>query len=676
MRATDESSLARASSLGASVGSVFAGSVFAVWAFASPSDFAARSAVHPDSTSNTPLANDTRAPVRMDPQFTCLHACASLTRAAMSSSFSRPILVLSGLALTSALTLAQGCKTPPTEPDPVSPPNQPVTPEQQPTAQGYALGHPEVDAVTLAGKVAQFQPVVLEADLASLSESERQTLTALIDASRSMDPIFDRQVWAEYPDHEQRLREAADGGGELEQLRLSYFQMMRGPWDRQDHFSPFAINIPHPPGAGFYPPDLTVDEFKAYVEANPAMRAELEGLFWLVRRDPRDPTRLVPIAYSEAFAEWLEPAAQKLEAAAELTDNKSLATFLRSRAAAFGSDDYYQSDKDWMDLDSRIEITIGPYETYEDELLGLKASFEAFVTVSDPEASKKLGVYKDWLPKMEANLPVDKAVKTKRGAESPIRVVDLVFSSGDARKSVQTIAFNLPNDERVRAEKGAKKVLLRNAINAKYDAIMQPIAERIINPEQLGLLSQAAFFNEVLFHELSHSLGPATVLNQGETDVRVALGASYSPLEEGKADVMGAWNILFMIDKKQFPNSFREQLLVTYFAGLFRSVRFGVAEAHGKGAAFQINRFLEEGAAVFDPATGQFTVDLAQLEKSIEQLVHDIVMLQHNGDKTAADAFLAKYAVMSPPMEQALAKLDGIPVDIKPIYPAAGEPRP
>jgi hypothetical protein len=557
----------------------------------------------------------------------------------------------------------------------VSPPNQPVTPEQ-PVVEGYALGHPNVDAAALASKVAQFQPVVLEADLASLSESERATLDALIEAARLMDPIFDRQVWAEYPDHEARLVDASKSGGELEQLRLTYFQMMRGPWDRQDHFSPFAISIPHPPGAGFYPPGLTVDEFKAYVEANPAMRAELEGLFWLVRRDAQDPTRLVPVAYSEAFAQWLEPAAQQLEAAAGMTENQSLATFLRSRAAAFRSDDYYQSDKDWMDLDSRVEITIGPYETYEDELLGLKASFEAFVTVADPEASKKLGIYKDWLPKMEANLPVPKEVKTKRGAESPIRVVDLVFTSGDARKSVQTIAFNLPNDERVRAEKGAKKVMLRNAINAKYDAIMRPIAERIMNPEQLGLLSQEAFFNEVLFHELSHSLGPATVLNKGETDVRVALGASYSPLEEGKADVMGAWNILFMIDKKQFPKSFREQLLVTYFSGLFRSVRFGVAEAHGKGAAFQINRFLEEGAAVFDPSTGQFTVNLEQLEKSIEQLVHDIAMLQHKGDKAAADAFLAKYAVMSPPMEQALGKLDGIPVDIRPIYPVAGEARP
>jgi hypothetical protein len=584
----------------------------------------------------------------------------------------RSILSVSVLVL--ACTQASACDKPTTEPDTTKPVQTSSTPDDE-LGGGYALGNPDIDAAALQARLAQFQPVVLEADLASLPERERKALDELIAAARLLDPVFDRQVWAEYPEHEQRLRDAA-AKDELARLRYEYFQVMRGPWDRQDHFTPFAIDLPHPKGAGFYPRDLTAEEFRAYVEANPAMRGSLENLFSIVGRDPGDPTKLVATPYSQAFAQWLEPAAQKLEAAAALTENASLATFLRSRAAAFRSDDYYQSDKDWMDLDSRVEITIGPYETYEDELLGLKASFEAFVTVSDPDASAKLAIYKDWLPKMEQHLPVPSKVKTKRGAESPIRVVDLVFTSGDARKSVQTIAFNLPNDERVRAEKGAKKVMLRNSINAKYDVIMRPIAERIIDPEQLPWLSQDAFFNEVLFHELSHSLGPAMVEVDGrEVEVRVALGSSFSPLEEGKADVMGAWNILFMIDNKKFPKEFRNQLLLTYFAGLFRSVRFGVAEAHGKGAAFQINRFLEEGAATFDASTGLFRIDPKKLEKSIETLVHDIVMLQHEGDKAAVDAFLAKYAVMSPAMEQALGKLDGIPVDIRPIYTGAGESR-
>jgi hypothetical protein len=265
-------------------------------------------------------------------------------------------------------------------------------------------------------------------------------------------------------------------------------------------------------------------------------------------------------------------------------------------------------------------------------------------------------------------------VKATRGRESPIRVVDLVFSAGDARKSVMTIAFNLPNDERVRKEKGAKKVLLRNVIQAKFDRIMRPIAERILDPAQQPHLSADAFFHEVLFHELSHSLGPAFTKKDGkEVDVRVALEETYSAIEECKADVMGAYNILYMIERKELPASFREELLVSYFAGLFRSVRFGVAESHGKGAAVQINRFLEEGAARFDAATGRFTVDLPKLEQSIRALVRDLCMLQHEGDKAKAKALLDKYAVMSESMKTALASVSAVPVDLRPSYPAAGE---
>ncbi|MEO1339245.1 MAG: hypothetical protein AAFV29_26630, partial [Myxococcota bacterium] len=261
-------------------------------------------------------------------------------------------------------------------------------------------------------------------------------------------------------------------------------------------------------------------------------------------------------------------------------------------------------------------------------------------------------------------------VKTKRGAESPIRVVDVVYTSGDARKSVQTIAFNLPNDERVRKEKGAKKVMLRNIIRTKFDRILRPIAERILASSQMKYLSADAFFNETLFHELSHSLGPAFVKNEGKVEVRRALGADYSSLEEGKADVMGAYNVLFMIKQGEFPRAFREQLLVSYFVGLFRSVRFGVTEAHGRGAAFQINRFIEEGAARVNEE-GKFVIEPDKLEASITALTKDLCMLQHNGDKAAAQAFLSKYGVMSAPMRSALAKLENIPVDIRPQYPLA-----
>lgn len=515
-------------------------------------------------------------------------------------------------------------------------------------------------------KVDRFAAAELTADVAVLPESERKALEKIIEASKLLDPIFDRQAYAKNPELRAKLAEDSSPQG---RTRLRYFDIMRGPWDRQDHFAPFAIQIDRPKGGGFYPEDLTAEAFDAYVRAHPDEKAALEGLFTVVRREG---DRLVAVPYSQAYAEWLRPAADLLLEAAKLTENASLRKFLELRAAAFLSDDYYESDKAWMDLESAVEVTIGPYETYEDELKGLKASFESFVTVIDPKASEALSRYKALLPEMERHLPIPDDVKTVRGSESPIRVVDVVFTSGDARKSVQTIAFNLPNDERVRKEKGAKKVMLRNIIETKFERIMRPIAERIIDPTQLQHLSSEAFFDEVLFHELSHSLGPAFTMKDGQkVEVRMALESSFSPLEEGKADVMGAYNVLFMIEKGELPTDFREKLLVSYFAGLFRTVRFGIAEAHGKGAAMQINRFLEEGAATFDEGAGKFRVNLDVLEASIGKLVRDVCMLQHGGDKAAVDALLAKYAVVSRPMEIVLGKMDGIPVDLSPIYPLA-----
>jgi hypothetical protein len=525
------------------------------------------------------------------------------------------------------------------------------------------------DDGALRAKLAQFVPAVITADVSTLPPSEKKALDATIAAARLLDPVFDRQAWADNPTLRAKLAEDTSEHGKL---LLAYFDLMRGPWDRQDHFKPFAVDRPHPPGAGFYPEDLTADAFKAYVVAHPDWKDGLESLTTVIVRDGE---QLKPIAYSKVYAEWLKPAAARLLEAAAATQNRSLAKFLTSRATAFGTDEYRQSDKDWMDLDSRVEPTIGPYETYDDDLLGQKASFEAYVTVSDPGASSKLARYKRLLPDMEKNLPIPEGAHGKRGGDSPIRVVDLVFTSGEARESVQTIAFNLPNDEVVRKEKGAKKVLLRNLIETKFDRIMRPLAERLLDPSQLGLLSSESFFDETLFHELSHSLGPAFV-KDSKTEVRASLESSYSAIEECKADVMGAYNILYLVKRGDLPKDLHDKLLVSYFAGLFRSTRFGVAEAHGQGAAVQINRFVEEGGAKFDPATKRYKVDLPKLEVAIGRLVHDLCVLQWNGDKPGADALLAKYGVMSESMTTVMGGLDGIPVDVKPIYPLAGESAP
>jgi hypothetical protein len=538
-----------------------------------------------------------------------------------------------------------------------APKQQPAPPPREPTPE-------EV----LQAKIDQFVTVELTADITKLPASEKQALQKLIEAARLMEPIFDRQAWAGNPALREVLKKDTSPLG---LAKHALFEIMRGPWDRQDHWAPFATDKPHPAGAGFYPEDLAADAFKKWVEEHPKDKAAFESLVTVIGRQGEG---LEARRYATEYSEWLEPAARALEEAAKLTTNKSLKKFALSRARAFRSDDYYQSDKDWMDLDSAVEITIGPYETYEDELLGLKAAFEAFVTVADPKASEALAKYKKYLPEMEQHLPIPDDVKTKRGAASPIRVVDLVFTAGDARKSVQTIAFNLPNDEKVRKEKGAKKVLLRNLITAKFDTIMRPIGAQVLDESHVAQLSSDAFFHQVLFHELSHSLGPAFTTKDGEqVDVRVALEASYSALEEAKADVMGAYNVLYMIEKGELPASMREQVLVSYFAGLFRSARLGVAEAHGRGAALQLSRFIAAGAATVETSTGRFKIDLPKLEQAISDLVRDICLIQHKGDKAAADNLLAEHGKIGPQIQLALDQLGKIPVDVRPSYPLAGE---
>ncbi len=574
------------------------------------------------------------------------------------------------MPLCAGLFSLGGCEAAPPPPPVVAPPIATVAsaPSAAPVDSAVAPAPPPDDG-PLRAKLAQFAPAVLAADVSSLPDSEKQAMDRIIAAARLMDPVFQHQAWAGNVAARAKLAQDTSDHGKLV---LAYFDLMRGPWDRQDHFRPFATDQARPPGAGFYPEDLTADAFKAYVTAHPEQKDALQGLTTVVVHDG-DGLKAVP--YGQAYAEWLKPAAALLVEAAGLTQNKSLRTFLTSRAAALGSDEYRQSDKDWMDLDARVEPTIGPYETYEDDLLGLKASFEAFVTVSDPAASAKLAHYKRLLPDMESNLPIPAGAHGKRGGDSPIRVVDLVYTSGDARKSVQTIAFNLPNDEVVRKEKGAKKVLLRNLIETKFDRIMKPLGQQIIDPSQVPLLSAEAFFDETLFHELSHSLGPAFVKGT-HTEVRVALESSASAIEECKADVAGAYNILYLVKRGEMPKELHDKLLVSYFAGLFRSVRFGVAEAHGQAAAIQINRFLEDGGAKLDPTTKKLTVDLPKLETSIGKLLHDLCVLQWNGDKAGVVAMLAKYGVMSDVMTTVMTGLDAIPVDIDPVYPLAGEKAP
>jgi hypothetical protein len=378
---------------------------------------------------------------------------------------------------------------------------------------------------------------------------------------------------------------------------------------------------------------------------------------------------LVAVPYSQEYAEWLVPAARLLREASALTSNASLQRFLNARADAFGSNDYFASDLAWMDLDAPVEVTIGPYETYEDRLFGYKAAFESFVTVDLPAESAALGRFKARLPWLENNLPIaDRYKNLSRGTESPVRVVDLVLAAGDALAGVQTSAYNLPNDERVREAKGTKNVLLRNTMRAKYETCLVPLARRVLAPEDAQAVSFEAYLSEVLHHELSHGLGPGTItVGDRKTEVRKELKELYSTLEEAKADVMGVYNILALIGLGEIPATLRQSLEPTYVAGLFRAARFGLDEAHGKGVVAQFTFLLSHGALEVDDQ-GRVRVVSARFADALRQLLHDILFLQATGDYEGTQRFVDTYGKPPDLMREAIARLSDLPVDIRPIY--------
>ncbi|MEM8771524.1 MAG: hypothetical protein AAGD92_07740 [Pseudomonadota bacterium] len=534
-----------------------------------------------------------------------------------------------------------------------------VAPQSRTAPQRAAVASSE----ELEAMRAQFAIVEMDVDTSFLSDEERQVVNKLNEVGNLMSEIYLRQRSPQNPDWR---AEIASSELEDRDMLLDLFDLHFGPWDTLDHNRPFYGSTPMPEGAGFYPADITKEEFEAWIASHPEDEAAFRSGYTVIRRDGE---ALVAIPYSEEYREWLEPAAELMREAAAITSNASLKKFLTLRADAFLSDDYYESELAWMDLDGAIEAAIGPYEVYTDNLFGYKTAFEAFITVKNPEESAALAKYKDFLRDMEANLPVEEGYKNfKRGFESPIVASYQVHGGGDNVPGVQTIAFNLPNDERVREAKGAKKVILNNVLGAKFDRILAPMAEAVLVPEQAGLLVKKYMANGTLFHELAHSLGPGTIVKDGEeTSVSAELKELYTGTEEGKADVMGAYNVLYMMERGELPATEKESFLATYFVGLFRSMRFGINEAHGKGAAFQYSYFKEAGAFEWDAEEEKFRLDFAKLEQAISDLTRDVVIVQGDGDYDAAKAFLDRYAKVDEKVETVIGSLD-LPVDIQPVY--------
>ncbi|XP_050234654.1 nudix hydrolase 3-like isoform X2 [Mercurialis annua] len=577
-------------------------------------------------------------------------------------------------------------------------------------------------SLTLQKQLYRYAPVSLSEELSGLSDGDKEALCFLIKAAKVVDEIFYVQVWHSNPSLRDWLKEHADAS-ELDKMKWMYYSINKSPWSSLDENKAFlttadsavkllpeatkpvggwkgleyksAFPIHIPPGANFYPPDMDKMEFELWKSTlTESQQEDATGFFTVIKRHSEfnldssllnqtvgsaghlvGKHDLFSIPYSGEYNSLLAKAAELLHKAGNLASSPSLKRLLHSKANAFLSNDYYDSDIAWMELDSKLDVTIGPYETYEDTLFGYKAAFEAFIGVRDDKATAQLKLFGDNLQVLEQNLPIDNAYKSTGVNAAPIRVIQLIFNAGDV-KGPQTVAFNLPNDERIVKDRGTSMVMLKNVSQAKFKHILQPIADVCITKEQKELVDFESFFTHTICHECCHGIGPhsITLPNGEKSTVRKELQELHSALEEAKADIVGLWALKFLIDKDMLSKSLVESMYVSFLAGCFRSVRFGLKEAHGKGQAVQFNWLFEKKAFILHP-DGTFSIDFAKVEGAVESLSREILTIQAKGDKAAARLLLQKYCVMTEPLKLALNKLEAVqvPVDIVPTFPIADE---
>jgi hypothetical protein len=512
---------------------------------------------------------------------------------------------------------------------------------------------------------ARFAPVDLRVDASHLSAGDQAALRKLIDAARLVNHLFLQQVWTGNLDLYAKLRQ---DHSPLGQARLEYFWLNKGPWSDLDEHHAFLPGVPDrkPLGAAFYPPDMTREQFEAWAKTlSPAARTQAEGFFTVIRRGSGGALTAVP--YPDVYKSDLTACAQLLRDAAKLTDNATLRHFLETRATAFLSNDYYESDLAWMDLDAPLDVTIGPYETYNDELFGYKAAFEAYINIRDDAETTKLKFFGDHMQEVENNLPIDAKYRNpKIGGLSPIRVVNQVITAGDGAHGVQTAAYNLPNDERVIHEKGSKRVMLRNVQEAKFNSTLTPISKVVLPAAAQSELSFDAFFTHILAHEMSHGIGPHQITVNGRaTTARQELKELHGPIEEAKADVLGLYMLQLLYDRGHLKHD-ETKLYTTYLASSFRTLRFGLNEAHGKGMALQFNYLVDKGAFVHRSDT--WTVDMSKIRGAVRDLAHDLLTVEATGDYAGAKKMLDALSVLRPEVKATLDRVASVPVDIRPVF--------
>lgn len=522
------------------------------------------------------------------------------------------------------------------------------------------------DPAPIQARVQKYATVTVPDPRPQLSERQQHLLEKLVQAASYMDPIF----WRQSDHHGLRIRDELQrrSSRPADQLYLRFLDINYGPFDRQQDNEPFIGTRVKPAGAGLYPADLSREELEAYLDKNPQQRQEILSPTTAVRRDG---DRLVAVPYSQAYREFLEPAAAALREAANFAEHPGFRRYLELRAEALLTDDFYESDVAWVQLqDNPIDLVIGPIETYEDQLMGVKTAYEGIVLLRDTEETRRLAIYEKHLQDLERGLPVPDRYKKKEVAlAAALGVFNAIYRSGDANAGIKTIAIALPNDERVREEYGARRLQLKGSILAKYEKILRPIAERLLVPEQAALVDGDAFFTNVLLHEVAHPLGLDYVHSNPEQTVREALKETYSAIEEAKADVVGLTCVDHFLDRNIIPEEKRENHYVTFVASIFRSVRFGAASAHGKANMLQWNSLVESGA--IEATDGGYRVRLDRVPNAVRSLARQLLIIEGDGDYAAARALLDAKAGVPEDLQQALAALEDIPVDLEFLYQVA-----
>jgi hypothetical protein len=538
-------------------------------------------------------------------------------------------------------------------------------------------------AAQLDAMARRFAPVDLTADTSKLSSGDKAAIAKLIEAAKIVDTLQLRQRWS---GNEALWAALNKDESKLGQARQRYFWINKGPWsiiDGNESFMPAeyaGIRIPakKPDGANFYPPGVSKEAIEAWINALPAKDKEQAQWFYTTIRPGAD-GKFKTVKYSEEYKDDLAELAKLLREAAASTDNASLKKFLTLRADAFLSNDYLASDFAWMDLDSPVDVTIGPYETYNDELFGYKAAFEAYVNVRDMKETRKLDFFGKHMQELEDNLPLDKQYRNpKVGALAPMVVVNQVYGAGDGNMGVQTAAYNLPNDERIISKRGSKRVMLKNVQEAKFSSTLTPIAKIVLRPDAQKDLDFNSFFTHILAHEITHGLGPHVTRNEGrESTPRQDLKDTYSTIEEAKADVTGLWALSYMMDKGQLKDTLGQgaaaerKLYNTFLASGFRTLHFGLTDSHARGMAIQVNYILDKGGFV-SHGDGTFSVDFKKIKQAVIDLDREFLTIEATGDYARAKALMAKYVVIRPDVQKALDKMkQSVPNDIRPAFTTA-----